>query len=97
VGYSSISVHVKLKEMSGWFSKDPVAAAKKKEEKEAKAVVQLRELLGSDEGQQAAQQLVHGEPLDVFLPPCATKMCCLSPAGCCPPWLQPCRQHVPCC
>lgn len=46
--------------MSGWFSKDPVAAAKRKEEKEAKAVIQLRELLESDAGQQAAQQLVQG-------------------------------------
>jgi hypothetical protein len=62
--------NVNPKRMSGWFSKDPVAAAKKQGEKEAKAVLQLRELLGSEEGQQAAHQLVQGEQLDVLSPPC---------------------------
>lgn len=49
--------------MSSWLWKqaDPEVAAKKKEEKEAKAVVQLRALLQSESGQQAAQQLVQGE------------------------------------
>jgi hypothetical protein len=50
--------------MSSWLrrEKDPVVAAQKKLEKEAKAIESLRSLLQSDAGATAAQQLVQGEP-----------------------------------
>lgn len=60
--------------MSSWLSgrpKDPAAAAKKKEEKEARAVLALRALLESEAGRVAAQQLVQGECTSCWLFGCA--------------------------